>query len=85
MLEKDVEELKDSRKGSTGKKTLLKRERTQKGIVEEKSKNRKQINSIQQHRFSMRILRTNATKQRIDKHTKISEIRWEYIRNIQKE
>ena len=56
MLEKYVEELKDRKRSSTEEKRV-KREREQKEVLEEKSGNKKQINSIQQRRFSMRLFR----------------------------
>ena len=47
MLEKDVEELKDSRKSSTGKRTLLKREREREN-TEGNSRREKQKQKIDQ-------------------------------------
>ena len=57
MLEKYVEELKDRKRSSTEENNTVKREREQKEVLEEKSENKKQINSIQQRRFSMRLFR----------------------------
>ena len=46
MLEKYVEELKDRKRSSTEENNKVKREREQKEVLEEKSENKKQINSI---------------------------------------